>query len=220
MFTYDRYSMTDSSRDVRWARVADQVHDALLEAIVEGKLIAGQSIDHREWAERLGVSRTPVREAILRLEAFGLVDVEAACFTRVTSFTPEAAARELRDWRVMQQAVISTLNPAVLPELLCQLREAIAAISKSLDDVQQRAAADFAYFALLRAASDSLSLRLGATAAAYRLRLALPNSPVDTELHEAIAAALEGGAPSAATTVLGGWPALRASEAAHLSDAA
>jgi GntR family transcriptional regulator, rspAB operon transcriptional repressor len=55
-------------------RVADEVFDRLHERIVTGDLAAGDRVDSGDIAESLGVSRTPVREAILRLDAQGLVE--------------------------------------------------------------------------------------------------------------------------------------------------
>lgn len=47
----------------------------ILEAdIVEGRLTPGDKLDERSLAERFGVSRTPIREALRRLSATGLVE--------------------------------------------------------------------------------------------------------------------------------------------------
>src|SRR5437763_1719288 len=55
-------------------RVADQVYERLREQIVTGSRAPGDRVDPTEVADELGVSRTPVREAILRLDAEGLVE--------------------------------------------------------------------------------------------------------------------------------------------------
>src|SRR5262249_37239980 len=52
---------------------SDAVYDALKASILEGELGAGARLREEEIAERLGVSRTPVREALGRLEAEGLL---------------------------------------------------------------------------------------------------------------------------------------------------
>lgn len=52
---------------------ADRAFDALRAAIIDGELAPGAPLTEVEQAARLGVSRTPVREAFARLIAAGLV---------------------------------------------------------------------------------------------------------------------------------------------------
>jgi len=52
---------------------APSVADALREAILQGDLSPGEQIRQAEWAERLGTSRIPVREALKALAAEGLL---------------------------------------------------------------------------------------------------------------------------------------------------
>jgi GntR family transcriptional regulator, rspAB operon transcriptional repressor len=52
-----------------------QVYDLLRDAIVSLELTPGERILDSAWAMQLGVSRTPVREAVLQLADEGLVDV-------------------------------------------------------------------------------------------------------------------------------------------------
>lgn len=51
----------------------DIVFETLREAILEGKLVPGERVMEVQLAEQLGVSRTPVREAIRKLELEGLL---------------------------------------------------------------------------------------------------------------------------------------------------
>ena len=53
--------------------MVDDVYTSLLMAIVEARLGAGTPLSQNKLAARMGVSRTPVREALLRLERDGLV---------------------------------------------------------------------------------------------------------------------------------------------------
>ncbi len=55
------------------ASMVDDVYSSLLLAIVESRLGAGTPLSQNKLASRMGVSRTPVREALLRLERDGLV---------------------------------------------------------------------------------------------------------------------------------------------------
>lgn len=54
-------------------RIADQVVGIIRDRIVSGALPAGARIEIKDLVTELGVSQTPVREAILQLEALGLV---------------------------------------------------------------------------------------------------------------------------------------------------
>lgn len=66
------------------------VYDALLQEFLAGRFIPGERIRDEEIARRLGVSRTPVREALSRLNAAGLVDTAPNRYTRVSPLvTPE-----------------------------------------------------------------------------------------------------------------------------------
>ncbi|MBV9653953.1 MAG: GntR family transcriptional regulator [Acetobacteraceae bacterium] len=56
-------------------RLSDAVYEKLREQIVRTALPPGSRIAESEFAEQLGVSRTPVREALLRLADEGLVEM-------------------------------------------------------------------------------------------------------------------------------------------------
>lgn len=57
--------------DVR--SLTDQATDALLEAVVTGQLAPGTTVHEGDLSAALGISRTPVREALIRLARDGLV---------------------------------------------------------------------------------------------------------------------------------------------------
>ena len=61
----------------------ESVYGRLRDWIVEGSLEPGEQLRDQELAERLGVSRTPVREALRRLEDEGLVETASNRWTRV-----------------------------------------------------------------------------------------------------------------------------------------
>ena len=56
-------------------RASERAVDAVRELILRGDGAAGGRLGEAELAERLGVSRTPVREALNRLAAEGLVEI-------------------------------------------------------------------------------------------------------------------------------------------------
>jgi DNA-binding GntR family transcriptional regulator len=59
----------------RSARAWQQVYTTLRNAIVAAELEPGLSVSEQELAVRLGISRTPVREALIRLSEEGLVEI-------------------------------------------------------------------------------------------------------------------------------------------------
>jgi DNA-binding GntR family transcriptional regulator len=58
-------------------RLSEYVYEALSEAIVEGKLPPGERLRETQMAEALSVSRTPVREAFMRLKQQRLLNSDA-----------------------------------------------------------------------------------------------------------------------------------------------
>jgi DNA-binding GntR family transcriptional regulator len=65
----------------------DRAEGALRELILGGELAAGERLGEVELAETLGMSRTPVREALRRLSSQGLVEVTSNKGARVTAWT-------------------------------------------------------------------------------------------------------------------------------------
>ncbi len=70
--------------DLRRHSLTEQVYDAIRDAIVSKALPPGIRLSEAALAEKFGVSKTPVREALLRLGAVGLVE-SAANATRVVT---------------------------------------------------------------------------------------------------------------------------------------
>lgn len=80
-------------------RASDTVYRALREEILDGTLPAGTTLTEVEQSTRLGYSRTPVREALGRLTADGLVAAASARALAVTDVADDdiAALYELRE---------------------------------------------------------------------------------------------------------------------------
>jgi len=74
---------------IRINSLKEQVINAIRNAIIEGKFRPGEKIPEQELAEQLGVSRTPIREAIHILEQQGLVLIVPKSGTFVAEVDPE-----------------------------------------------------------------------------------------------------------------------------------
>jgi len=67
--------------------IREEAYNILLDWIMEGFLRPGEKIVDKELAEHMGVSRTPIREALRRLEDRGLVESAANRWTRVSKIS-------------------------------------------------------------------------------------------------------------------------------------
>lgn len=70
---------------------ADYVHEVLRDEIMTGRLAAGAAVPQDEIARRLGVSITPVREALRRLESEGLISYRSHRGATVAELSRDAA---------------------------------------------------------------------------------------------------------------------------------
>lgn len=90
-----------ATRGVSRQVLADHVYEALLSALMDGRLEAGTPVSIDGMARELDVSPTPVREALARLEATGMVRRTALRGYRVAPlFTPDELA-DLMDARLV-----------------------------------------------------------------------------------------------------------------------
>jgi DNA-binding GntR family transcriptional regulator len=130
---------------------ADRAFDALRVAIVEGELTPGAPLTEVEQATRLGVSRTPVREAFARLIAAGLATERGPRTLVVSEIEPDdvTALFELRT-ALDEQAARLAARRASTDESSARFAElaarfaAVDAASLSADDPQRHD-----YFALV-----------------------------------------------------------------------
>jgi len=99
---------------------AERVLHALRELILGGELIPGARLGEVELADRLGVSRTPVREALSRLAAEGIVEIQ-----------PNRGAR-VATWTVAELEGVFDLRSAIEP-----LLTAYAVPNAATDDVEE-----------------------------------------------------------------------------------
>jgi DNA-binding GntR family transcriptional regulator len=72
-------------------RVSDELCRRIESDIAEGRLIPGDKLDEQSLARRFSVSRTPAREALLRLANEGLVKFRSRQGATVASMTPQRA---------------------------------------------------------------------------------------------------------------------------------
>lgn len=102
-------------------KVTDWVYEEIRQAIIELKLKPGEPLREATIAERLGVSKTPVREALGRLEQEGLVETTSFKGAVVSGYSPEDLEEiyELRE--LLEGAAARAAATAASDETLARL---------------------------------------------------------------------------------------------------
>jgi DNA-binding GntR family transcriptional regulator len=103
-----------------------RVYERLRDEIVSGELQPGTQLVEARIAEELGVSKTPVREALIRLQRDGLVTIEPYRGARVAEPSPEDV-REILELRLLLECQIARDLAGRRPD------EVIHALERSID---------------------------------------------------------------------------------------
>lgn len=72
--------------------LAERAYEHLRELIISAQLGPGELVDEEHLIERIGIGRTPLREAMRRLRSEGLLEI----YPHRGAFVPEVTVRDLR----------------------------------------------------------------------------------------------------------------------------
>lgn len=124
----------------------DVVFNTLRQAILTGELKPGERLMEIHLANKLGVSRTPIREAIRKLELEGLVTMIPRRGAEVAQITEKSMNDVLEVRRAMDALCVELACDRITPEELEQLKEACDAFEAAVktSDVKKIAQADVA----------------------------------------------------------------------------
>ena len=118
----------------------DEVYTSLRDAIVTGTLAPGERLKDTELEAWLGVSRTPIREALLRLERAGLVNAVPGRATTVAPFDPAATVSAQQVVASLHELAARLAVPKITDEQLETMTTANDDFEKALDDLDVAAA--------------------------------------------------------------------------------
>lgn len=111
----------------------DEIYNFLRIAILEEKLHPGDRLVERKIAQELNVSRTPIREAIRKLEHEGLVEHQPNCGVVVTSLKPRDVW-ELYSIRAVLEGLSARLaSQRIIPEEITELETTLSKMEQALD---------------------------------------------------------------------------------------
>lgn len=180
--------------------VVDRVYAVLRQRIEDGELRRGVRLRQEALADELGVSRTPLREALRRLAAEGLVEFHPNRGAQVPELGPEAV-RAAYEARLILEPGAARVAAARRPaDQLAALRAAVES-QRGAAGLEAYAASRAFHLALVRASENEYLIRLaealwvpGIAQAIYEQhRDAQERLVADVAEHERIAAAVEAG---------------------------
>lgn len=116
---------------------SQRVYDHLLEGVVGGRLAPGQSLNIGSIATETGVSLIPVREALRRLQADGVVIVEHHRGARVAEVGPSSYRDVMQTQAVLEALAVSLASPHLTSADIARAR----ALNREMD--QAHHAGDF-----------------------------------------------------------------------------
>ncbi len=138
----------------------DVVFNTLRDAILRGDLEPGERLMEIALANRLGVSRTPIREAIRKLELEGLVVMIPRRGAQVASITQKDLQDVLEVRTSLEELAVRLACERILPEQLDQMREALKTFETALKgtDVAVIARADVDFHDVIFSATENARL--------------------------------------------------------------
>ncbi|UQN08367.1 GntR family transcriptional regulator [Deinococcus sp. QL22] len=143
----------------------EEAYICLRDWIVQGVLAPGEALRDQDIAARLGVSRTPVREALRRLEDEGLVETALNRWTRVAPLDLTRAAELYPLIEALEVLALDMAAPTLTEQDLHLLTQANEDLRRALEgqDAGGAVAADEAFHGvwLARAGNRELAIVLG-----------------------------------------------------------
>lgn len=129
----------------------NDVYDSIRNAIVDGTFAPGERLKDPELESWLGVSRTPIREALLRLERAGLVVTTPGRATIVAPLDAQSTRNAQQVVAAMHELATRLAVPALTDTHLAAMAAANARFAAALegDDVDVALAADDDFHAVM-----------------------------------------------------------------------
>lgn len=150
------------------ARIEDAIAEQMEAEIIAGTLPPGARLDEPSLAQRFGVSRTPVRAALQRLAASGLIELRPRA-TRVVQPSPLQLFEMFETMAELEAGCARLAALRADPARLAALAASLTACETATDDLSSYYAANLEFHRALYAASGNGFL--AAQAEALHLRL-------------------------------------------------
>lgn len=138
----------------------DVVYNTLRQAILRGELRPGERLMEIQLANKLGVSRTPVREAIRKLELDGLVLMIPRKGAEVADISEKSLKDVLEVRKALEELAVQLTCEKISKVQIAELRQAAEEFKKIVksSDVTQIAEADVRFHDVIYMATDNQKL--------------------------------------------------------------
>jgi len=121
-------------RSIKRQSLSEQIYESLRAAIIRLELAPGQKIKDVDLAEQFNVSRTPIREAIKRLETEGLVVSEPGAVTRIKAIDLEEVKQAFVVVASLHRLAARLAVPILSKEQIAQLKIYNEELKRSIEN--------------------------------------------------------------------------------------
>jgi DNA-binding GntR family transcriptional regulator len=137
--------------------LADRAYQALREQIATGGLAPGERVTERGLGLQLGVSATPIREALRRLEQERLVERVAARQLRIVAHSDQALRELMYTEAVLRAAAARIATPKISDDTLDEMDEIVEELERDPEtsDPEHKLSLAMRFDALLHAAAGN-----------------------------------------------------------------
>lgn len=116
----------------RTKSLKEKAYDILKKLILTGRLEQGKLHNEKRLAEVLGVSRTPVREALLELSREGMVSFVPSKGVKVLKITPKQVQEVFELRRIIEGYIIKSVSKQLTPADLKRIEKILSKQDRSL----------------------------------------------------------------------------------------
>jgi DNA-binding GntR family transcriptional regulator len=155
-------SFPEVKADLLAEKASSTIARVIRGAILDGSFEPGRPLREEELAGWLGISRTPIREALLILENEGLVESTRNRSTHVARFDPSGLEEVYSIRAVLEGYAARQAAELVTPEELEALREScerFKEVATTSDDLQKLAEENFTFHETIHTAARSARLQ-------------------------------------------------------------
>ncbi|HEX5848902.1 MAG TPA: GntR family transcriptional regulator [Rubrobacter sp.] len=151
---------SEGSDPIRVDSVADLAYGRIRGYVLGGEVPPGARLGQVELAERFGISRTPVREALRRLAGEGLVDFHSNRGFRVADLGLDAVLRRMEVRSLVEPGIARLAAGRRTEEDVRRLQEVIASQEEARDGISAHDASRDFHMALARASGNEELVRV------------------------------------------------------------